>query len=146
MPFLSTIKSAVSAVNPKGRTPKEIHSGIDTPQCDDGNSQRGNDHRIPFQSLREVNLPRVCIEHRFPLADQGWTKITFQESSDKLQSCSQALFQASKEFFDLPADRKEIFKTREGSEEGWVSSNSSTLVPFPPGTLKTDSPIITESR
>lgn len=69
--------------------------------------------------LNPINLPHILPEHTFALSDQGWSKITYEKPVDRLQSTSQTLFQASKSFFDLPAEQKEKFKTRSGTEEGW---------------------------
>ncbi|CAG8955583.1 hypothetical protein HYFRA_00009537 [Hymenoscyphus fraxineus] len=69
--------------------------------------------------LIPTELPHILPEHSFALSDQGWTKLTFDRPVDPLQTSSQALFEASKVFFDLPAEKKHEFKTRAGTEEGW---------------------------
>ena len=69
-------------------------------------------------SLKPVVLPRICPPDQLTLAYQGWTKITY-DSVDALQIASDALFLASRKFFDLPAPEKRKFRTRAGTEEGW---------------------------
>ncbi|CAG8981106.1 hypothetical protein HYALB_00012627 [Hymenoscyphus albidus] len=69
--------------------------------------------------LIPTELPHILPEHSFALSDQGWTKLTLDQPVDPLQTTSQALLQASKAFFDLPAEKKHEFKTRAGTEEGW---------------------------
>jgi isopenicillin N synthase-like dioxygenase len=69
--------------------------------------------------LKPLDLPKILLEHQFALSDQGWTTVTYDTPSDSLHSSSEALLQASKAFFDLPASYKENFKTSKGSEEGW---------------------------
>ena len=73
----------------------------------------------PPLPLKVVELPNVIPEHRFNLADQGWTTITFDTQEDPLLLSYQQLFDASKTFFDLPIEYKEQFKSKHGSEEGW---------------------------
>jgi hypothetical protein len=115
MPFSSTIKS--------------IRSRIITRRCKQAPDSEGQSLKTEAQidaayslpPLKVVDLPLVLPEHRFALADQGWTKITYQTPVEKdvLYNSAQALFQASKTFFDLPAAQKNAFETKEGSEEGW---------------------------
>lgn len=104
MHFLANIKAKAVAAGllPKSRkkSGKAEHESNDLP-------------------LKPVELPHILPEHRFALSDQGWSKITFEKPVDQLQHTSQKLFQASKEFFDLPVEQKEKFKTRSGTEEGW---------------------------
>ncbi|KAG9237570.1 hypothetical protein BJ875DRAFT_453487 [Amylocarpus encephaloides] len=69
--------------------------------------------------LKPVKLPRIFQDHSYALHDQGWTKVTYHGPHDDLQRASQALFEASRDFFDLPTSRKEDFRTRAGTEEGW---------------------------
>lgn len=115
MPFLSTIKSFGSRIIPKRH--KEL------PDSQEQSLKPGEQDDAPYclPPLKVVNLSLVLPEHQFALADQGWTKITYQApvEKDALYSCAQALFQASKSFFDLPTAQKLVYKTKEGSEEGW---------------------------
>ena len=69
--------------------------------------------------LINVELPQVLPNHPSRLAHQGWTTVTYNTPIDKLYRSSQALFQATKAFFDLPTDYKQKLKTQHGSEEGW---------------------------
>lgn len=69
--------------------------------------------------LRPVTFPKVLPYHQHALNDQGWSTITYDTPTDKLHEASQALFRASRAFFDLPLSYKETFKTEIGSEEGW---------------------------
>ncbi|TVY20305.1 hypothetical protein LARI1_G000812 [Lachnellula arida] len=116
MPFLSTIKSFGSRITP--RRHKQPPTDSQEQSLRPG-EQDDAPHSLP--PLKAVNLSLVLPEHQFALADQGWTKITYQAPVEKdvLYSCAQALFQASKSFFDLPTAQKHVFKTKEGSEEGW---------------------------
>ena len=68
-----------------------------------------------------MTLPKITPYHQPALAEQGWSTITYAEprESDKLYSASQALLQASKEFFAFPSEEKEVYRTQQGSEEGW---------------------------
>ncbi|TVY33667.1 hypothetical protein LOCC1_G007662 [Lachnellula occidentalis] len=115
MPFLSTIKSIGSRIIPRRhkQPPDSQEQSLGT------GKQAETSHSLP--PLKTVNLPLVLPEHRFALADQGWSKITYQipVEKDGLYSSAQTLFQASKSFFDLPTAQKHIYKTKEGSEEGW---------------------------
>jgi hypothetical protein len=116
MPFLTSIKSVASGLRTKSRKSKpENQDAVQNPPQDPA-------FEAPLlPPLRPVKFPRVLPEHQLALSDQGWTKITYNEpsESDRLYSSSKALFQASKAFFDLPASRKQAFKTKAGSEEGW---------------------------
>jgi hypothetical protein len=69
--------------------------------------------------LNDFSLPKVRREHQQALVDQGWTTVTFDNHPDPLQQKLEALFQASKAFFALPAEYKSTFLTKEGSEDGW---------------------------
>jgi isopenicillin N synthase-like dioxygenase len=73
-----------------------------------------------------VPLPLVLPEHRYSFAVQGWTTLTLSPPTDPrgpaLRASLQALFAASRLFFDKPAEYKARFaSSREGggSEEGW---------------------------
>lgn len=114
MPFLSTIKSIGSGIIRRER--KHAPENQPKPQNTPGIVSA----TLPLP-LKPVDLPGVNHEHQFALADQGWTKITYQApiESDVLYNSAQALFQSSKLFFDLPTAQKDAFKTKEGSEEGW---------------------------
>jgi isopenicillin N synthase-like dioxygenase len=59
-------------------------------------------------------LPQTYSDHSF--SEYGWTIVT--PHSELLKSY-QALLEASKAFFALPEAEKEVFKTRQGSEDGW---------------------------
>ena len=63
-------------------------------------------------------LPLILPHHRFNLADQGWSTITFDHENEIYQSL-QRLFEASRAFFDQPIPEKEKFLSKLGSEEGW---------------------------
>jgi hypothetical protein len=85
-----------------------------------GSSPEKEEPQTPVLApLRVVDLPRVIPHHRFNLAAQGWTTITYDMPIDKLYTSAQAVLHASRAFFDLPADYKETFRTRLASEEGW---------------------------
>ncbi|RDW57190.1 hypothetical protein BP5796_12640 [Coleophoma crateriformis] len=73
----------------------------------------------PSPPFIDVALPRVRRDHQLALAYQGWTPITYDEPSDRLESSAAALLQAGKAFFDQSASYKHVFKTQLGSEEGW---------------------------
>ncbi|RDL37959.1 uncharacterized protein BP5553_05392 [Venustampulla echinocandica] len=110
MPFLTSVKSVAARIVPRRRRKVlENHNGA-------------AGQKVPadfLPPLRPVDLPRILPEHRSALVDHGWTKVTFHEPLDELHRSSQALFRASKEFFDLPSAQKEAYKTQAGSEEGW---------------------------
>ncbi|TVY22356.1 hypothetical protein LHYA1_G008648 [Lachnellula hyalina] len=115
MPFLSTIKSIGSSIIPRRHK--------QPPDSQEQSLRAEEQADVPYSlpPLKVVNLPLVLPEHQFALSDQGWTKITYQTpvEKDALYGSAQALFQASKSFFDLPTAQKHAFKTKEGSEEGW---------------------------
>jgi isopenicillin N synthase-like dioxygenase len=113
MHLLSYIKNAVLGIIPRARRRAKEQDNVSNVI---GSEAGILDIILP---LKPVEFPRILPEHRFALADQGWTKVTFHEPVDGLQSASKALFRASKAFFDLPASRKENFRTRAGTEEGW---------------------------
>lgn len=69
-------------------------------------------------SLVPVELPLILPQHRYNLADQGWSTVTFDQENDTYQSL-QRLFEASRAFFDQPISEKEKFLSKLGSEEGW---------------------------
>lgn len=73
----------------------------------------------PLLPLRIVDLPRVIPYHRFNLADQGWTTVTYDGPTDKLYISCKATLQASRAFFNLPSHYKQTFQTKYGSGEGW---------------------------
>ncbi|TVY81326.1 hypothetical protein LSUE1_G001179 [Lachnellula suecica] len=117
MPFLFSIKTVASKIRAKGRKHKPNEPNSQKPD-----SQQDQPSLVPqLPPLNAVHLPRVLPEHQSALADQGWTKITYDDphERDELYSSSKALFRASKAFFDLPASQKQAFKTKAGSEEGW---------------------------
>ncbi len=68
--------------------------------------------------LKPVELPLILPEHRYNLADQGWSTITFEQNNEIYQSL-QRLFAASQAFFDQPLEEKQKFLSKYGSEEGW---------------------------
>ena len=115
MPFLSTIKSISSSIIPRRHK--------QPPDSQEQSLRAEEQADVPYSlpPLKVVNLPLVLPEHQFALADQGWTKITYQTpvEKDALYGSAQALLQASKSFFNLPTAQKHAFKTKEGSEEGW---------------------------
>jgi hypothetical protein len=74
----------------------------------------------------------VLPEHQRTLPNLGWTTITFPQPSSPpspsdppgphpLQLAYESLFSASQAFFNLPADQKNQWKHKLGSEEGWSS-------------------------
>ncbi|KAK0116699.1 hypothetical protein ONS96_012551 [Cadophora gregata f. sp. sojae] len=70
--------------------------------------------------LKPVVLPRVNPDHQAALSEQGWTTVGLDKKpTDALHSSYQELFRASQDFFDLPDEYKQTFKTQHGSEEGW---------------------------
>jgi isopenicillin N synthase-like dioxygenase len=105
MPFLSSLKSAVSS---KTRTRKQLSVEAPSPE---------NDFPL-LLSLKPVTFPKVLSSHQHSLADQGWTTVTYNPP-DPLQIRSQELFKASKAFFELPTSRKLAFQTQQGTEDGW---------------------------
>lgn len=117
MPFLSSIKSVASGLRTKSREQKPI--GVGFPPSDPPHDPTLSPPQLP--PIKRVDLPQVAPEHQFALHDQGWTKVTYDEpnDTDRLYSSSQALFRASKAFFDLPASKKEAYRTKAGTEEGW---------------------------
>jgi isopenicillin N synthase-like dioxygenase len=68
--------------------------------------------------LKSVELPLILPKHRYNLADQGWSTVTFEENNEIYQSL-QLLFAASKTFFDQPLEEKQKFLSKRGTEEGW---------------------------
>jgi hypothetical protein len=91
---------------------------------------------FPPQDARPPLVPSplslVLPEHQQTLPNLGWTTITFPQPSSPpspsdppgphpLQLAYESLFQASQAFFNLPADQKNQWKHKLGSEEGWSS-------------------------
>jgi hypothetical protein len=86
----------------------------------------GNSEQVPTFGplpLVTVNTPNVFPNNPSILAHQGWATVTHNTSTDELYHSSQALFQATKAFFDLTTDYKQTLKTQHGSEEGWCCIN-----------------------
>ncbi|RDW63519.1 hypothetical protein BP6252_11064 [Coleophoma cylindrospora] len=73
----------------------------------------------PSPPFIDVALPRVRRDYQPALAYQGWTTITYDEPSDRLERSAAALLQAGKAIFDQSVGYKHVFKTQLGSEEGW---------------------------
>jgi isopenicillin N synthase-like dioxygenase len=80
--------------------------------------------------LNHVHLPLVLPEHQYNLAVQGWSTLSFpkktaiaeeQERANALRTSVDSLFAAGRTFFDMPAEYKSQFLTKQGSEEGWNS-------------------------
>lgn len=113
MEFLASVKTG--AVRIMRRRRKKVM--VDHEGAAGQDIQNLSTDRLPH--LKSVDLPRILPEHRPALATHGWTKVTFREPLDELHRSSQALFRASKDFFDLPLSQKEAYKTEAGSEEGW---------------------------
>lgn len=94
-------------------------------QSEKPNHGRAHDEHVADTSedfpppLRPVTFPKIIPYHQSALSNQGWSTITYENTTDKLYEASQALFQASQAFFNLPISYKETFKTEVGSEEGW---------------------------
>lgn len=74
----------------------------------------------PPPALIPVELPLILPQHRYNLADQGWSTVTFDEENYIYQSL-QRLFDASEAFFNQPVEEKEKYLSKFGSEEGWSS-------------------------
>jgi len=114
MHLLTHIKSVASSFFPKSNT-----FAKNPEAAANGDHQNGPTFINVIPPLKPAEFPRILPQHRYALADQGWTKVTFHDPVDELQSTSQALFQASNAFFDLPVSQKEKFRTKAGTEEGW---------------------------
>jgi hypothetical protein len=119
MAFLATLKSITSCLVPSRGRPTNHRQDSEQAHDEPKTLESSTTNYLP--PLRPVTLPKVIPYHQPALAEQGWSTITYDEPSDgdKLYSASQALLQASKEFFALPVTEKEVFKTQSGSEEGW---------------------------
>ncbi len=74
------------------------------------------------RSLTRVVIPRIHPHHQLAFPDQGWANIAY-DPCGLLESTSDALFLASRNFFDLPTANKQKFQTQAGTEEGWSRVN-----------------------
>lgn len=113
MTIISIFKSIKSNLNPKNRK----SSQRDQHHAETKSYVEPLDDRPP---LNVVTFPRVQLDHRSALFEQGWTTVGLSEiPADKLYIAYQNLLEASQAFFKLPESYKQSFKTQQGSEEGW---------------------------
>lgn len=113
MAFLATNQPSLAPISAKRRQ----DSAHEEARADPHKARNAPTPSLP--PLKPLDLPKILLEHQFALSDQGWTTITYDDPSDSLYNSSQALFEASRRFFDLPDSYKQGFKTEGGSEEGW---------------------------
>ena len=71
--------------------------------------------------LIQVELPRIDSFGAASLQHNGWATVDLDEpAKDPLAAAFEAIFEASKAFFDLPLETKQTYAhPSKGSEEGW---------------------------
>lgn len=117
MILIDTLKSfSCLGVTKSRRSQDPIHHKSNNDSTS-GSSTTSSTALLP--PLIPKSLPNVLPLHQPALATQGWTTVTYPTPNEPLLQASQALFDASKTFFALPASYKEGFRTKIGSEEGW---------------------------
>ena len=70
--------------------------------------------QTPTGVPKAIALPQIHPDHSF--SHYGWTTVT---PNAELMKRYQVLLESSKAFFALPETDKQVFKTKNGSEEGW---------------------------